>query len=93
MINRKVAKVIVSASVGIVATFLVYSGLQDSVNRPSLSRLPIPSDIALTIVIKEENLTQTNPKDFSARYVYIKGDGRVFESNPNLNTIGPFLKA
>lgn len=92
MINNKITKVIVSASVGIIATFLVYSGLQDSINRPSLTRLPLPSDIALDIVIKEENLTVTDPKDFSAQYVHIKGDGRIFESDPNSNAIGKYIR-
>lgn len=92
MFNNKIAKVIVSASVGIIATFFVYSGLQDSINRPSLNRLPVPSDIAVDIVIKEENLTQTDPKDFSAQYVHIKGDGRIFESDPNSNTIGKYVR-
>jgi hypothetical protein len=91
MTNKKITKVIASASVGIITTFLVYSALQDSLNRPSLTRLPLSSNIAIAIVIKEDNLTNTDQKDFSAQYVYIKGNGRVFESDSYSNSIGKYI--
>jgi uncharacterized protein YpmB len=91
MINKKVVKLFASVSVGIIATFLVYSGLQDSISRPSLSRSPLSADTAIGIVIKEENLTHTDRSDFSTRYVYIKGDGRIFESESNSNTMGKYI--
>ena len=90
-INTKKAKIGISLVVGIMAMLLVYFGLQASLNWSSLSRLPISYDTAISIVIKKENLTQSDLNDFSTRYVYIKGDGSIFESNSNTNSIGKYL--
>ena len=66
-------------AVGILATFFVYYGLQDSLNRQSLSRIPLPSSIAVSIVAEITQDTKIPhhhliPLIFSARYVYIKGN-------------------
>jgi hypothetical protein len=90
-INTKKAKIGISLVVGIMAMLLVYFGLQASLNWSSLSRLPISYDTAISIVVKKENLTQSDLNDFSTRYVYIKADGRIFESNSNTNSIGKYL--
>jgi len=84
-------KVVVSAAIGLVATFLVYIGLQNSLRVPSLSSTPISSDTAVAIVAKKQNLTLYKVNDFCTRYVYIKGDGTIFESDSGSNSIGKYL--
>jgi hypothetical protein len=84
-------KVIVSAAIGIVATFLVYIGLQSSLKIPSLSSTPISSETAVAIVAKKQNLTSYHVTDFYTRYVYVKGDGTIFEADTGSNSIGKYL--
>jgi uncharacterized protein YpmB len=88
MVNKKM---ILSISIGIGVMFLTYLALQDSLNRPSLNRLPISSQTAVSIIIEQENLTQHELNDFSTNYVYIKGDGSVYESDISSNAIGRYL--
>jgi hypothetical protein len=91
-------KIFISIAVGIATMFLVYIGLQSSLNKSSFSRLPILPETAISIVLqeeqkykKEENLTNTDLNNFSTRYVYIKGNGTIFESNVNSNSIGKYI--
>jgi hypothetical protein len=78
-------KVFVLTAIGLVVTFLVYIGLQNSLRVPSLSSTPISSETAVMIVAKKQNLTVYNVNDFYTRYVYIKGDGTIFESDIGSN--------
>jgi hypothetical protein len=73
--------------------FLVYIAIQDSIKVPSLSRIPILSDTAVSIVMKNEDdfADSHNSNDFTTRFVYIKGNGSIFESDPNSNSIGEYL--
>ena len=66
---------------------VVFFGLQDSQNRPSLSRLPIPPDVAILRVVNSFNLSE-NQIEKSPQYVYVKSDGKIYESNPQLNDVG-----
>jgi hypothetical protein len=84
-------KMIVSISVGVGVMLLTYLALQDSLNRPSLNRLPISSQTAVSIILKQENLTQDKLSDFLTNYVYIKGDGAIYESEVSSNSIGRYL--
>jgi hypothetical protein len=84
-------KMIVSISVGIGVMLLTYLALQDSLNRPSLNRLPISSQTAVSIILKQENLTQNKLSDFLTNYVYIKGDGAIYESEVSSNSIGRYI--
>ena len=71
--------------------FLTYLGLQESLNRPLLSQLPISSETAISIIIQQENLTENKLDDFSTNYVYIKGDGKIYDSEISSNSIGRYL--
>ena len=84
-------KMIVSISVGVGVMLLTYLALQDSLNRPSLNRLPISSQTAVSIILKQENLTQNKLSDFLTNYVYIKGDVAIYESEVSSNSIGRYL--
>jgi hypothetical protein len=84
LINKRI---LLTVSFGILVTAIVFFGLQDSQNRPSLSRLPIPQDVAILRVANTFNISE-NQIDNSPNYVYVKSDGNVYESNPELNNVG-----
>ena len=84
-------KVFILTAIGLVVTFLVYIGLQNSLRVPSLSSTPISSETAIAIVAKKQNLTLYNINDFYTRYVYIKSDGTIYESDTGSNSIGKYL--
>jgi hypothetical protein len=86
--DKKIATLI---AIGIAMTALVYLGLQNSLKVPALFYAPLSSEAAVAIVAQKQNLTQYNINDFSIRYVYIKGDGSLFESDVNSNSIGKYL--
>jgi hypothetical protein len=88
MVNKRI---VVSISVGVGVMLLAYLALQDSLNRPSLNRLPISSQTAVSIIIKQENLADNESNDVSTSYVYIKGDGSIYESDVSSNSIGRYL--
>ena len=88
IIDKKLA---ISVAIGLGVTFLIYLGLQNSLRVPSLSSTPITSDAAITIVAKKQNLTLYSVNEFYTRYVYIKGDGTIFEADIGTNSIGKYL--
>jgi hypothetical protein len=88
MVNKRI---VVSISVGVGVMLLAYLALQDSLNRPSLNRIPISSQTAVSIIIKQENLADNESNDVSTSYVYIKGDGSIYESDVSSNSIGRYL--
>ena len=84
-------KIPIFIAVTIVATVVVYLGLENSLFFPTFFSTPITSDEAISIVAAKMNLTKYNLNDFLTRYVYIKGDGSIFESNMNSNSIGKYI--
>jgi len=87
-VNKKIP---IFIAVTIVATVVVYLGLENSLFFPTFFSTPITSDEAISIVAAKMNLTKYNLNDFLTRYVYIKGDGSIFESNMNSNSIGKYI--
>ena len=83
-------RILITLSFGILVTLVVFLGLQDSLNRPSLSRLPISADAAIVRVISTYNISEDR-LDKPPRYVYVKADGNVYESNPEQNNIGEII--
>ena len=83
-------RILITLSFGILVTLVVFLGLQDSLNRPSLSRLPISADVAIVRVISTYNISEDR-LDKLPRYVYVKSDGNVYESNPEQNNIGKII--
>ena len=84
-------KIPIFIAVTTVATVAVYLGLEGSLLFPTFFSTPITGEDAVSIVADKLNLTKYNPNDFSTRYVYIKGDGSIFESNVNSNSIGEYI--
>ena len=83
-------RLLITMSFGILVTLVVFLGLQDSQNRPSLSRLPISPDVAIARVISTYNLSEDR-LDKPPHYVYVESDGNVYESNPEQNNIGKII--
>jgi hypothetical protein len=91
-LNKKIAKISLSVTVGIITMFLAYIALQISIKVPSISRIPIMSDTTISIVMNnEDRLAQSHNSNFATRFVYINGTGSIFESDPNSNSIGRYL--
>lgn len=80
-------RILITLSFGILVTFVVFFGIQDSQNRPSLSRLPISPDIAILRVVNSINISENQIEKYP-QYVYVNSDGTVYESNPQLNDVG-----
>jgi hypothetical protein len=80
-------RLLVTVSFGIVVTIIVYLGIADSLKHPSISRLPISPEIAISKVIKSLNISEKQLNS-SLQYVYIKSDGTVYMSNPGSNELG-----
>ena len=83
-------RLLVTVSFGILVTIIVYLGIVDSLNHPSISRLPISPGIAISKVIKSFNISE-NQLNSSLQYVYLKSDGTVYESNPDSNQLGKII--
>ena len=84
-------KILIVIAVAIVATVVVYLGLEYSLFLPTFFSAPISSEEAVSIVAHTLNLTNYDVNDFSTSYVYIKGDGSIFGSNINSNSIGKYI--
>jgi len=69
---------------------LVFLAIQDSLNHPSISRMPISPNVAISIVSSTFNMSE-NQIDKSPQYVYVKPDGNVYESDLEFNNIGKII--
>jgi len=58
---------------------------ENSLLFPTFFSTPISNEEAMSIVVHKLNITKYNVFDFSTMYVYLKGDGSIFESNINSN--------
>jgi hypothetical protein len=87
-IDKKFA---LTVTISIFVTILVYIGIVTSLERPTLSRTPIPKENAILIVIESKNLTYSERHDLDTEFVHIKGNGSFYESNLNSNQIGRHL--
>ncbi|HJT84721.1 MAG TPA: hypothetical protein VJ697_09580 [Nitrososphaeraceae archaeon] len=85
---KKLLLILVVASV---FTFLVYISLIDSLTRPSVNYLPMSNDTAISIIAKRNNFTSEQINNVVSKYVYIKGNGEIYDSNVNTNSIGKYI--
>jgi hypothetical protein len=80
----------ITISFGVLVTIVVFLGIQDSLTRPSISRLPISPDVATSRVLTIFNISEHHINK-SPQYVYVKSDGTVYESDPELNNVGKII--
>ncbi len=86
-----VSRLAITLGIGILTTIFVYFGLRDSLNHPSIFHTPIPPDMAINIVKKELNPSQADSANLKYNYVYLKPDGKVYQSNSDFSSIGKLL--
>ena len=84
-------KLLISLAVASIITYLVYIGLMDSLTRSSINFISISNDTAISIVTKQNNLTSDNINKVISKYVYVKGNGEVYDSKIDTNYIGEYI--
>ena len=72
-------------------TFFVYLGLVDSLTRPSIIYMPMSSETAVMILTEKHNITFLNSTNYELQYVYVKGNGDIYNSNTDTKDIGELI--
>ena len=84
-------RLLILIAIGVVATISVYFALQNTLLFPTYFSTPISAQEAVSVVAHNLNLTRYSTSDFSSEYVYLKGNGDIFVSDPNSNSVGRFI--
>ena len=84
-------KLLLSLAVASIITYLVYIGLMDSLTRSSINFLSISNDTAVSIIIKQNNLTSAYIDKVISKYVYVKGNGEIYDSKIDTNFRGDYI--
>ncbi|MGZ5501452.1 MAG: hypothetical protein ACXWEW_09930, partial [Nitrososphaeraceae archaeon] len=85
-----IKRLLLSVAVGVIITYLVYLGLMDSLTRSSINYLSISNDTAISLIFKNYNLSSQQLTNINSKYVYIKGNGEIYESKKDTNFIGNY---
>jgi hypothetical protein len=83
-------KLLISLAVASTITYLVYIGLMDSLTRSSVNYLSISNHTAISLIVKENNLTSEHIDKAISTYVYVKGNGEIYDSKIDTNFIGNY---
>jgi len=86
-----IKKLLISLAVASIITYLVYISLMDSLTRSSINFLSISNDTAISIIINQNNLTSEDIDNIISKYVYVKGNGEIYDSKIDTNFIGDYL--
>ena len=84
-------KLLISLAVASIFTYLVYIGLIDSLTRSSANYTSISNDTAISLIVKQHNLTSKDIDKANSKYVYVKGNGEIYYSKIDTNFIGNFI--
>jgi hypothetical protein len=84
-------KLLISLAVASITTYLVYIGLIDSLTRSSINYTSISNDTAISLIVKQNNLTSEHVDKLLSKYVYVKGNGEIYDSKKDTNFIGNYL--
>lgn len=84
-------KLLISLAVASITTYLVYIGLIDSLTRSSVNYTSISNDTAISLVVKQNNLTSEDIDKAITKYVYVKGNGEIYDSKKDTNFIGNYI--
>jgi len=84
-------KFAISLGIGIVFALLVYFGLIDSLTRSSVNFQAIPNSTAVSIVLKENNLSKDDITYTQSKFVYLKSNGNLYLSDDKTKKIGNFI--
>ncbi len=83
-------KLLISLAVASITTYLVYIGLIDSLTRSSVNYTSISNDTAISLIVKQNNLTSEHIDKVLSKYVYVKGNGEIYDSKVDTNFIGNY---
>ena len=86
-----IKRVLLSVAIASLITYLVYLALIDSLTRSSINYLSISNDTAVSLILKHENLSSNDIKNINSKYVYIKGNGKIYESKKDTNFVGNYV--
>jgi hypothetical protein len=86
-----IKQVLLSLAIASVITYFVYLALIDSLTRSSINYLSISNDTAVSLILKHENLSSNDINNINSKYVYIKGNGEIYESKKDTNFIGNYV--
>lgn len=86
-----IKQVLLSLAIASVITYFVYLALIDSLTRSSINYLSISNDTAVSLILKHENLSSNDIKNINSKYVYIKGNGEIYESKKDTNFVGNYV--
>jgi hypothetical protein len=86
-----IKQVLLSLAIASVITYFVYLALIDSLTRSSINYLSISNDTAVSLILKHENLSSNDINNINSQYVYIKGNGEIYESKKDTNFIGNYV--
>ena len=84
-------KLLISLAVASITTYLVYIGLIDSLTRSSVNYTSISNDTAVSLIVKQNNLTSEHIDKVLSKYVYVKGNGEIYDSKKDTNFIGNYI--
>lgn len=84
-------KLLISLAVASIITYLVYIGLIDSLTRSSVNYTSISNDTAVSLIVKQNNLTSEHIDKVLSKYVYVKGNGEIYDSKKDTNFIGNYI--
>ncbi len=84
-------KLLISLAVASITTYLVYIGLIDSLTRSSVNYTSISNDTAISLIVKQNNLTSEHIDKVLSKYVYVKGNGEIYDSKKDTNFIGNYI--
>ena len=84
-------KLLISLAVASITTYLVYIGLIDSLTRSSVNYTSISNDTAISLLVKQNNLTSEHIDKVLSKYVYVKGNGEIYDSKKDTNFIGNYI--
>ena len=82
---------LISLAVASITTYLVYIGLIDSLTRSSVNYTSISNDTAISLLVKQNNLTSEHIDKVLSKYVYVKGNGEIYDSKKDTNFIGNYI--
>jgi hypothetical protein len=84
-------KLLIFLAVASIITYLVYIGLMDSLTRSSVNYTSISNDTAISLIVKQNNLTSKYIDKAISKYVYVKGNGEIYDSKIDTNFIGNYI--
>jgi hypothetical protein len=65
--------------------------LMDALTSSSINYLSISNETAVSLIAQNYNLSSQELTNINSKYVYIKGNGDVYESKKDTNLIGTYV--